>query len=89
MALCFALRESDIELLLTISLEYHVSFCKRKPAIWVFRLTRSDTNWAIQSQNQAKSLKVRFEKKRDCNIRTLNVGIPQGLRIAKRLVSKA
>ena len=32
-----------------------MSLCMRKPTIWV--RTRSDTNWALQSQKMARSLK--------------------------------
>ena len=41
-----------------------LSLCVRKPTIWV--LTRSDTNWAIQSQKQARNFG--FKKKRKCTI---------------------
>ena len=41
----------------------------RKPTMWL--PNRSDTNQAVQSQKQARSLKFRiyFKKKRNCTIR--------------------
>ena len=36
----------------------YMSLWVRKPTIWV--LTRSDTNWPVQSQKQARSLKFRI-----------------------------
>ena len=37
--------------------------CMRKPTIWV--PTRSDTNQAIQSQKQARSLKFQIEEEEE------------------------
>ena len=38
--------------------EEEMSLCMRKPTIWV--PTRSDTNLPVQSQEQARSLKIRI-----------------------------
>ena len=37
-----------------------MSLCVRKPTVWV--PTRSDTNWPVQSQEQARSLKFRIQE---------------------------
>ena len=45
----------------TTTTEIHInelSLCVRKPTIWV--VTRSDTNQAVQSQKQARSLKFQI-----------------------------
>ena len=45
----------DVDVLQKTYASKYLSLCMRKPTIWV--PTRSDTNWAVQSQKQARGLK--------------------------------
>ena len=44
----------------------------RNPTIWVLILIRSDTNWAVQSQEMVTGWEFGFRKKRNCTIPVAN-----------------
>ena len=56
----------------------------RKPTILV--PTRSDTNRAVLSQKQARSLKFGFKKKRDCTIRVAKTKTLISIAVTAKLI---
>ena len=56
----------------------------RKPTMWF--LNRSDTNWSVQSQKTARSLKFWIEEKRDCTFQVANTKVLISFAVIAKLI---